>query len=175
MQPKAMNVLKQAAVSGPIIVLATTDSTCFALIVTATKEVQCLKLAEMILPVARWLSDLARALSNQAGFDLHTFLEPGTRSQEQSELLDRLFGAREGSINVDPDDVFRGVLAYLWKDIVKPVFDELKLEASTMFSVDHIFFLYPCRSQIIHCGYGGAQLALLPSFPFMPLASTTKK
>jgi hypothetical protein len=143
MRPKAINVLKQAAVSGPIIVLTATPSTCFALIVTATNKIQSLKLPDMSLPGANFLSDLVRALSNQAGFNLHTFLEPGTRSQEQSELLDRLFGAREGGINVDPDDAFREVLTYLWKDIVKPVFDDLKLEASIMFSVDHILSYIP--------------------------------
>ncbi|KAJ7813576.1 CHAT domain-containing protein [Mycena leptocephala] len=105
MRPKAINVLKQAAVSGPIIVLTATPSTCFALIVTATNKIQSLKLPEMSLPRANFLSDL-------------------------SELLDRLFGAREGSINVDPDDVFREVLTDLWKDIVQPVFDALKLEAT---------------------------------------------
>ncbi|KAJ7897001.1 CHAT domain-containing protein, partial [Mycena leptocephala] len=130
MQPKAINVLKQAAISGPIIVLVATPSTCFALIVTATKGVQSLKLSEMNLPTAKHLSDLVRALSNQAGFDLHTLLEPGTRSQEQSELLDRLFGAREGRFNVAPNDAFRELLAYLWKNIVKPVFDDLKLEVT---------------------------------------------
>ncbi|KAJ7813569.1 CHAT domain-containing protein, partial [Mycena leptocephala] len=101
MRPKAINVLKQAAVLGPIIILTATHSTCCALIVTVTNEVRCLKLPKMSLPVAKHLSDLVRPLSNQAG-----------------------------SINVDPNDVFREVLAYLWKDIVKPVFDELKLEAN---------------------------------------------
>jgi heme-degrading monooxygenase HmoA len=113
MRPKTINVLKQAAISGPIIVLIATPSTCFALIVTATKGVQSLELSEMSLPTAKHLSDLVHALSNQAGFDLHTLLEPETRSQERSELLDCLFGAREGRINVAPNDVFRELLAYL--------------------------------------------------------------
>jgi hypothetical protein len=97
----------------------------------------------MSVHIAKHLSDLFRALSNQADFDLPTFLQPRTCSQEQLELLDRLFGTREGSINVDPDDVFRDALTYLWKDIVKPVFDALKLEASIMFSVDHILSYIP--------------------------------
>jgi hypothetical protein len=143
MQPKGINVLKQAAVSGPIIILTATHSTCCALIVTVTNEVRCLKLPEMSLPMAKCLSDWVRALSNQAGFDFLTFLEPGTRSQEQSELLDRLCGTREGSINVDSDDLFRALLAYLWEKIVKPVFDALKLEASVLFSMDHILSYIP--------------------------------
>lgn len=122
MQPKAINVLKQAAVSGPIIILSATYSTCCALILTATNEIQYLELPDMSLPITKCLSDLVRALSNQAGFDSHTFIEPGTRSQDQSELLDRLFGAPEGTINVDPDDVFHALLTYLWENIVKPVF-----------------------------------------------------
>ncbi|KAJ7930920.1 CHAT domain-containing protein, partial [Mycena leptocephala] len=102
MQPKAINVLKQAAVSGPVIILSATHSTCCALILTATNEVQYLELPDMSLPI----------------------------TMEQSELLHRLLGAREGRINVNPDDVFRELLACLWKDIVKPVIDALKLEAT---------------------------------------------
>jgi hypothetical protein len=143
MRPKAINVLKQAAVSGPIIVLTATPSTCFALIVTATNGVQCLKLPKMSVPIAKHLSDLVGALSNQADFDLPTFLQPRTCSQEELELLDCLLGTREGNINVDPDDVFRDALTYIWKNIVKPVFDDLKLEASIMFSVDHILSYIP--------------------------------
>jgi hypothetical protein len=145
MRPKAINALKQAAVLGPIIIPSVTYSTCCALIVTTTNKVQYLKLPEMNPLFAQFLADLVGAVSGQA-FELGTFLaryQDSAHTEEGSELLDRLFGSRERSINLDPDDVFREVLTCLWKEIVKPVFDHLKLEASIIFSVDHILSYIP--------------------------------
>ncbi|KAJ6554753.1 CHAT domain-containing protein [Mycena capillaripes] len=133
MQPKSINTLKKAAVSGPIVVLTTTGSTCFALIVTSTKEIQCIELPELMLPRVHILADLSRGLLNSV-FDFGTFTptrEYGDQIQDQSEAEARLLAGREGYINVDPDDAFRKLLAELWKNIVKPVFDALNLEAGT--------------------------------------------
>ncbi|KAF8144052.1 CHAT domain-containing protein [Mycena galopus ATCC 62051] len=132
MQPKSINALKQAAISGPIIVLATSDSTCFALIVT-TKEVQCLRLPTLTLAGVELLANLCRDLLSPA-FDLDTFVaknEHGNHPKNQSELVVQLFGAQEGSINVDPNNVFQALLAVLWKTIVKPVLDALNFQIST--------------------------------------------
>ncbi|KAJ6571258.1 CHAT domain-containing protein [Mycena capillaripes] len=128
MQPKAMAALQQAAVSGPIVILTTTNSTCFALIVTLSSDVQYLKLPGFLLPEAHLLSDLSRGLSNPA-FDFETFVETCEPEDQRSELKARLF-AGEGTLNVHPDDVFRQLLADLWKNIVKPVFETLKLQKS---------------------------------------------
>ncbi|KAJ7768109.1 tetratricopeptide repeat-containing protein [Mycena maculata] len=125
MRPKGIGALKQAAASGPIIILTATSSTCFALIVTSSNEVQCLPLPELILPTADVLADLSRGLSNPA-FDLESFATTRTNHQDLMELKARLVGGREGSINVD--DVFRRVLAHLWKVIVKPVFEVLNIQ-----------------------------------------------
>jgi hypothetical protein len=64
MQPKAMVALKQAAVSGPIVILTTTNATCFALIVTLSSEVQYVKLPGFILPEANLLADLWNNIVN---------------------------------------------------------------------------------------------------------------
>ncbi|KAF8177991.1 CHAT domain-containing protein, partial [Mycena galopus ATCC 62051] len=88
MQPKVIATLQQAAVSGPIVILTTTNSTCFALIVTFSTPVH------------------------------------------MSELRARLFAGREGTIKVDLEEVFRGLLTELWNNIVKPVFHALGLQKS---------------------------------------------
>jgi hypothetical protein len=144
MRPKAINVLKQAAVSGPIIILTTTDSTCFALIVTATNKVQCLRLLDMSLPKVKVLADLV-AHSSQA-FDPGPFFAKygrNTHREEGAELLDRVFAGRERSVDLDSDDVFQALLIYLWEMIVKPVFSALDLEVSINIWVDHILSYVP--------------------------------
>ncbi|KAJ6532462.1 CHAT domain-containing protein [Mycena capillaripes] len=132
MQPKGINTLKKAAASGPIIVLTTTDSTSFALIVT-TKEVECLPLTQIDLPRVRYLADLTRGLSNPS-FDFDLFVATRKHEdhpQDQPALDARLVAGREGYMNVNPDEILRRLLADLWRTIVKPVFDALKLEKSS--------------------------------------------
>jgi hypothetical protein len=136
LQIRHLNALKQAGISGPVVILTSTDSTCFALIVTSTEDVQFLRLPELILPRLDFLTDLTRGLSNPA-FDLDTFVATAREyrgSQDLSELETRLYAGREGSVNVDHNEVFRGLLADLWRNIVKPVLNVLNLEASKAFS-----------------------------------------
>ncbi|KAF8182738.1 CHAT domain-containing protein [Mycena galopus ATCC 62051] len=119
MQPKGMDALKKAAVSGPVIILTTTGSTCFALIVTLSEEVQCLKLSQLVLSKVHLLADLSRGLSKSA-FDFATFVAtrgPVNEREAMSDLKDRLYAGRERSVKVDPDEVFRELLADLWKNI----------------------------------------------------------
>ncbi|KAF8193164.1 CHAT domain-containing protein [Mycena galopus ATCC 62051] len=133
MRPKNINALKQAAVAGPILILVPSNSDSFALIVTYTHEVQFLKLPDLTLPFADLLAALSCALSDRA-FDFDTFR--ATRGQERYNPRDlatldaRLFGGREGSIKRSSDDVFRGILADLWENMVKPVLDALGLKKS---------------------------------------------
>ncbi|KAJ6569031.1 hypothetical protein B0H19DRAFT_1065813 [Mycena capillaripes] len=96
LQPKGINALKQAAVSGPIIILISTNSICSALIVTSTKEVQCLKLPELILPRVELLADLSHGLWSPV-FDLDAFVARHGRDdpEDRSELQGRLHGGRE--------------------------------------------------------------------------------
>ncbi|KAJ6601817.1 CHAT domain-containing protein [Mycena vulgaris] len=129
MRPKTIGALKSAAASGPVVILTATSSTCFALIVTSADEVQCLPLPKLKLPSAAVLAELSRGLANPA-FDFETFAATSSNHQDRLELTTRLVGRREGSRNVDPNDLFRRVLAHLWEIIVKPVFEALKLQAS---------------------------------------------
>ncbi|KAJ7715078.1 tetratricopeptide repeat-containing protein [Mycena maculata] len=100
MLPKSIASLRQAAISGPIIILVAGESRSSALIVTLSQKIQCVPLPHI------------------------------NRGPDQSELEGRLFGAREGDKNLTPDDTFRAFLAELWRELVKPVFDILKLKKS---------------------------------------------
>ncbi|KAJ7202337.1 CHAT domain-containing protein [Mycena pura] len=157
MQPKSINALKKAAVSGPIVVLTTTDSTCFALIVTSTKEAQCLELPELMLSRVHILADLSRGLSNSV-FDFGTF---GDHLQDPSESEARLLAGRDGYINVDPDDAFRRLLAELWKIIVKPVFNALNLEQEYYGPC-----ITDCTSDYVVSSYTPSLTALLDHPPY---------
>ncbi|KAF8207927.1 CHAT domain-containing protein [Mycena galopus ATCC 62051] len=95
-----------------------------------------MKLSQFILAETHLLADLSRGLSNPA-FDFDRFIEThehGDHLHNRSELEARLLGGQEGTIKLDPDEVFRGLLADLWNNIVKPVFEALNLQASTAFS-----------------------------------------
>ncbi|KAJ6527473.1 hypothetical protein B0H19DRAFT_1243293 [Mycena capillaripes] len=129
MQPKDIFTLRQAAESGPIIILITTNSTSFALILTLSSEVQYVNLPEYILPEAHLFADLARGLSTST-FDFDTFVESREEGNERSELQSRLFAGREGTLKMDPDEVLQELLADLWKNIAKPVFEALNLKKS---------------------------------------------
>jgi hypothetical protein len=130
MQPNAMAVLQQAAVLGPIVILITTKSICFALIVTLSSKVQYLELPKFILPEANVLAGLSRGLANPT-FDFETFVQ--TFEDEDHTIRSDLLAGREGTIRLVPDDVPRRLLTDLWKNIAKPVFDALGLQASTPF------------------------------------------
>ncbi|KAJ6545320.1 CHAT domain-containing protein, partial [Mycena capillaripes] len=123
MQPKRISGLQQAAISGPIVILTTSHSACHALIVTLNNEVQCIKLPNLTLHLVMTLAKISRALSNS---DLNSDI---FMPQARSELLGRLFGQREGSHEMNSDDLFQLLLGYLWENVVKPVFDFLKLKA----------------------------------------------
>jgi hypothetical protein len=99
--------------------------------------------------------------------------EKGNEPYDRLKLEARLLAGREGSVNIDPEDVFRELLADLWKTIVQPVFGALNLEASKPVSVYYpTLSLY--RNRSIHRDYGGALLDLLLSFPSMQQAYMVK-
>jgi hypothetical protein len=140
MRPRAINALKQAAVSGPIVILTASKSTCFTLIVTLSNEVQCVRLPGMTLPMAEVLADLFRALSTPT-FNFDEFLaryEPSNRWDGWPELLARLLGEREGSIHATSDDVFEILLAHVWETVVRPVLGALQLQVCNPMSMYHI-------------------------------------
>ncbi|KAJ6546223.1 CHAT domain-containing protein [Mycena vulgaris] len=124
LQPKSIASLRQAAASGPIIILLATRSACSALIVTSVEDVQHVQLPALNVQMVEHYADLPRALSDRA-FNVSNFLEAcgrGEHSTQQYDLEARLYGAKEGRVNIHPDDIFRRVLADIWQTIVKPVF-----------------------------------------------------
>ncbi|KAJ7642502.1 CHAT domain-containing protein [Mycena polygramma] len=131
MQPKKMAALQQAAVFGPIVILTTSHSTSSALIVQSNKEVQKLNLPNLDVHLVLFLADLSRGLS-KPGFDLGHFTTGQIYRQGPEAPGDflRLPGRREGKSDMSSDDVFAWLLAYLWENIVEPVFRVLKLEKS---------------------------------------------
>jgi tetratricopeptide (TPR) repeat protein len=135
MRPKNMVTLRQAAASGPVIIIIAKGLTSSALVVTTTGDVQCVHLPEISHPVVKIYAEIFRALSNST-FDINTFFEnraQGDHAGDWSESATRLFGSREGWVNMSPDAVFRVLLRLLWAQIVKPVFNSLNLEASNSF------------------------------------------
>ncbi|KAJ7306714.1 CHAT domain-containing protein [Mycena albidolilacea] len=110
MRPKRIASLRKAAISGPVVILLARKS-CSALIVTSN-NVQSVQLPEMNIQTLGLYADLPRGLSDQ------NFEE------------DRLSGAREGFVNMSPEDIFRKNLADIWAKIVKPVFESLNLKKS---------------------------------------------
>ncbi|KAF8177479.1 CHAT domain-containing protein [Mycena galopus ATCC 62051] len=129
MLPKSISALKKAASFGPVITLATTKSTCFALITTSSDDVRYLELPGLFLERVNFLTTLSRGLSNPE-FDLNTFLTSRKHGNgsNRSQLETRLIAGREGYIDVDPNEAFRELLGDLWKNVVKPVLDALNLK-----------------------------------------------
>jgi hypothetical protein len=142
MRPKSMIALQNAAAAGPTIILTTTDSTCCALIITLANEVACLKLPELVLSRVNRLTNLTRSLS-EPGFDLDEWLVACECEDVYSHRDDGvgLEGAREESFETTPEsveDTFRWLLGYLWKTIVKPVFDSLNLQVSKRYCLGDV-------------------------------------
>ncbi|KAF8196370.1 CHAT domain-containing protein [Mycena galopus ATCC 62051] len=133
MQPKSIKALKQAAVSGPIVIFIPSTSISFALVVTSSDEVQCVRLPLINRPGAELYADLAFALS-KTGFDIDTFFASRVCEDtptESSELMDRLLAKRkQRHQNTGSEDIFREYLELIWVEMVKPVFNVLGLKKS---------------------------------------------
>ncbi|KAK7061337.1 CHAT domain-containing protein [Favolaschia claudopus] len=127
MKPKSIASLQQAAVAGPIVVLTTKDAASYALIVTASKPVQCVKLAVMNSSTLEFQASLARGLS-RGDFDAGEFLRGSstTRGEVDAQLQVRLLGRPEGQKSAE--EVFRALLTELWRTIAKPVLNALGLK-----------------------------------------------
>ncbi|KAF8180263.1 CHAT domain-containing protein [Mycena galopus ATCC 62051] len=133
MRPKRIASLRRAAAFGPIIILLASSSTCSALVVTSSDDVQCVDLPSMNLPIVEHCASIFRSLS-QGTFDITCF-SPNRVNEEDSvagsDFAARLLGTREGSVNISVDVVLQRLLAGLWTNVVKPVFDFLKAKKSS--------------------------------------------
>ncbi|KAJ7607088.1 CHAT domain-containing protein [Mycena polygramma] len=130
MKPQDIETLNQAAASGPVIILVPRESESFALIQTFGNPVQYVQLPALDISAAHFQADLSLALS-RSNFDAEEFLD--TRSHRETlaspDVQDRLCGHKQGYKK--PEETFQGILEELWRTIVKPVFDVLKLKKST--------------------------------------------
>ncbi|KAJ7208680.1 tetratricopeptide repeat-containing protein [Mycena pura] len=108
LKPKRMASLCQAAVSGPVIILLTSGSTCSALIVKSSGDVQHVQLPSLNIQTVAHYSGLPH----------------------ESDLEARLYGEQEGRIDMNPNDIFRRLLADVWNTLVKPVFEAMSLKKS---------------------------------------------
>ncbi|KAJ7120831.1 CHAT domain-containing protein [Mycena epipterygia] len=132
MRSKSITLLRQAAISGPIVILLASKSSCSALIVTSSQDIQHMQLPRIDLQTLKLYADLPRALSDR-NFDMTNFLEARGHAKDfsdPSELEYRLYGAREDRVNMSSDDIFRRHLADIWEKIVKPLFEFLNLKKS---------------------------------------------
>ncbi|KAJ7191757.1 CHAT domain-containing protein [Mycena pura] len=132
LQPKDIASLREAAASGPIIILLASDLACSALIVKSSEDVQHVSLSALKVQTVKHYADLPRALSDRT-FNVNNFLEAHgceEPSSKQSDLEARLYGAKKGYVNMSSNDIFRRLLADIWQTIVKPVFEVLNLKKS---------------------------------------------
>ena len=130
---KRLATLKMAAVHGPVILLNATLSSCDALIVTSTSvervplslqlsDQQVILLANSLLTAVSSFS----SFTNKYKGSFETLLEHTQTSR--GFLHDRKAGHHQKVSLQNVDDILRGVLAVLWKLVVRPVIHHLKLE-----------------------------------------------
>jgi tetratricopeptide (TPR) repeat protein len=144
MKPQGITALQRAAAHGPIVILVARNSTDFALIVTSSKDVQCVFLPEMSTSLAAPLVSVFQALCTCTSTSLLSNIFVMCKSAEKptlvSELEMHLFGTKENEPNlaeVSPNTVFEGILAILWEKIVRPVLKALELKVSAIHLKNH--------------------------------------
>ncbi|KAJ7265295.1 CHAT domain-containing protein [Mycena rebaudengoi] len=124
--PKSIASLRQAALSGPIIILLASGSSSSALIVKPSEDVQHVPLPGMNIEALKLYSGFPRAISER---DFDIFKDESNKNLT-IDWIARLKMSREDFINKSPDDIFRAHLAELWNKLVKPVFEALNLQKS---------------------------------------------
>ncbi|KAJ7207439.1 CHAT domain-containing protein [Mycena pura] len=132
MKPKTMATLQKAAASGPIVVYISEPTKSFALIITLSKDVQCIELPQMVSMLAPYMAQIFEALGI-SGFDIKNLLQPGSRNMDsmEPESESRLEGHREQILKLTENETFGVLLSELWVKFVKPVFNHLGLKKSS--------------------------------------------
>ncbi|KAJ7140769.1 CHAT domain-containing protein [Mycena epipterygia] len=127
MRPKSMAKLRLAAQRGPVVVLNAGRSSCHALIVGFSGNVQCVLLPEVTREVVSALAAIIQSISS--GTFISIFHTLSSRGFEPNST-DRLIGKLEDKKTDNPEAWFRVVLHILWINVVNPVIQYLKLEKS---------------------------------------------
>jgi hypothetical protein len=129
LRPTSIVSLRQAALSGPVVILLANGSSSSALIVKPFEDVCHVPLPEISIGELELYSRLPHGISN-TNPDIFKD-ESSTHSTVDSTA--RLHAAREGFAHKSPDDILRAHLAELWNKLVKPVFGSLNLQVSCQF------------------------------------------
>jgi tetratricopeptide (TPR) repeat protein len=128
--PKKLDALRQAAGSGPVVVLLAQKSGSSALILEPSGGVQHVEFPTWTPQKFELCADLPRILSDDNHEDVSGGMEARDFPSEVVDLGARLFGGRERVVKVNPDERLRRYLAELWTSIVKPVVVALGLKVS---------------------------------------------
>ncbi|KAJ7026483.1 CHAT domain-containing protein [Mycena alexandri] len=135
LRPKGIASLKQAAQSGPVVILFAAHSTASALIVTASDDVQYVPLPRTNRPAVARYAEIIQQFSKHSRVNLNTFIEKRAVENESDstswfDVRSRLVGRRENSKMVNFDEFLNTLLGILWTDVVEPVFHFLKIQKS---------------------------------------------
>ncbi|KAJ7692766.1 CHAT domain-containing protein [Mycena rosella] len=126
LRPKNIVSIRQAALSGPVVILLVTGSSSSALVVKPSEDVQHVPLPAINMEKLKLYSRLPRAILNQNP----TIIKSERNRHWNLDSTARLEMEREDFINQNPDDILRTHLAELWDKLVKPVFRALGLQKS---------------------------------------------
>ncbi|KAJ7824828.1 CHAT domain-containing protein [Mycena leptocephala] len=135
LRPKGIASLKQAAQSGPVVILFAAHSTASALIVTASDDMQCVPLPRINRPAVARYAEIIQQLSKHSRVNLNTFIEKRAVENESDstswfDVKSRLVGRRENSKMVSFDEFLNTLLGILWSDVVEPIFHFLEIQKS---------------------------------------------
>ena len=143
LRPSRLSTLQDAAVNGPVVVLNTSISGNDALIITLS-GVQHIPLPDLSFTDVNILVKLLQAATSSRGrapllpeadaAQIKGFFRQITVFPETLRILQPSIEARHvgraSDTRMQPEDIFRHVLAVLWVSMVKPVLHSLKLEVS---------------------------------------------
>ncbi|KAJ6478946.1 CHAT domain-containing protein [Mycena sanguinolenta] len=141
---KTADSLKDAAVSGPVVILGTDPwgAASYALIVSSSQgdpmRVQHVELARFDHATAQMYGRLLRTAAKEGSVDIN-HVDPtwpasrgdGSNPSHSSVSGSRLFVTRENAKYKTLDEILEELLPKLWKDVAKPIVDTLELEKST--------------------------------------------
>ncbi|KAJ7939220.1 CHAT domain-containing protein [Mycena leptocephala] len=131
LRPKLLKELQVAAINGPVVILNVGERSSTALIVTVSKEVQCVELGKIGWHGAQVMVQLFRAVLSGSEYELAQFISTSREvSTEVSELRDRLLGKRKNSGHYSLNIDFGDLLKVLWTELVQPIFQAMKLKKS---------------------------------------------
>ncbi|KAF8209683.1 CHAT domain-containing protein [Mycena galopus ATCC 62051] len=142
---KTADSLKDAAVSGPVVILGADPwgAVSYALIVSLSQgdrmRVQHVELPRFDFATAQIYGQLLRTAAKEGSVDINhvdpnwpTRRGDGGNSGHSSVAGSRLFGRTENAEYKTLDEILEELLPKLWKDVVKPIVDTLQLKKSTM-------------------------------------------